>query len=56
MARPKATKEENVETETIIVQDTTSDFAKLLETYKTQNPKKYEAKKAELLKKLNNNK
>ena len=56
MARPKTTKEENVQTETVIVEAVQSDFAKLLETYKTQNPKKYELKKDELLKKLNNNK
>ncbi len=30
-----------------------SDFAKLLEIYKVQNPAKYELKKEELLKKLN---
>lgn len=45
-------KEEEIKTveETVIID---SDFAKLLEIYKVQNPVKYELKKEELLKKLN---
>lgn len=42
------------ETEEIITEvKIDSEFAKLLEIYKVQNPIKYELKKAELLKKLN---
>lgn len=46
----KETEEVKVVEETPIIN---SDFAKLLEIYKVQNPIKYELKKAELLNKLN---
>ena len=57
MARPKKeVKEDKVQEETIIVQEVQSPFARLLDIYKLQNPKKYELKEEELLKKLELNK
>lgn len=49
MAIKKAIKNEEEVTPVVI----NSEFEKLLEIYKVQNPIKYELKKAELLKKLN---
>jgi hypothetical protein len=52
----KTTKEAIVETCEVIETPTDSAYAKLLEIYKTKNPKKYEIKKEELLKRLELNK
>lgn len=54
MARPK--KETKEETIAVIETPVDSAFAKLLAIYKAKNPKKYELKKEELLKKLELNK
>jgi len=48
-----AIKKTSIEEEEITPVVINSDFAKLLEIYKVQNPVKYELKKEELLKKLN---
>ena len=52
----KTTKKVKEETCEVIETPIDSNFAKLLELYKLQSPVKYEAKKAELLKKLETNK
>ncbi len=56
MARTKIIKEETTEEIVQTIENVQSPFARLLENYKIQNPKKYELKKQELLKKLELNK
>ena len=54
MAKKTTTKE--VEVEATPVVETNTEFAKLLEIYKAQSPKKYALKEAELTRKLQANK
>jgi hypothetical protein len=53
MAKKTTTKEVEVVEKTI---ETNTEFAKLLEIYKAQSPKKYALKEAELTRKLQANK
>jgi hypothetical protein len=54
MAKKTTTKVEVETTEQVI--ETNTEFAKLLEIYKAQSPKKYALKEAELTRKLQANK
>jgi len=55
MPKSKTTKEETKQ-EIVETPKIDSEFARLLEIYKAQNPKKYALKEAELMKKLQANK
>ncbi len=53
--KAKATEAKEVKVETPVV-ETNTEFARLLQEYQRQSPKKFELKKDELLKKLQVNK